>query len=108
MTKLSLNCTDHRFTINFRQQATCAEWKLPQWSKKTFSKSFSADSWQEALEEVHAYAWNKWKYASKEKDFQLKGSEKNQEKKDISKKTRDGLQEWIDQLPAKRKQGKTE
>ena len=108
MTKLSLNCTDHRFTISFRQQATCAEWKLPQWSKKTFSKSFSADTWQEALEEVHAYAWNKWKFASKEKDFQLKKSEKIQETKDISKKTRDELQEWIDQLPAKRKQGKTE
>ena len=61
--------------MTFRKEADCADWKFPDWSRKTFSRSFDSgdpESWKNALRSVHDHCWKKWKLASKEPAFQLK------------------------------------
>ena len=95
--------------MTFRKEAGCAEWKFPDWSRKTFSRSFDSgdsESWKNALRAVHDHCWKKWKLACKEPGFQLKKSEQAQVPGQVSESVFKDLQEWIDNLPEKKKRQK--
>ena len=53
-----MNFVDHRFTSSSRLDASSL---VPPYSQTHYSRSFGASrTWQEALELVHKFNWEKW------------------------------------------------
>ena len=101
-TKFTLSNMHWRFVVNFLLESEAPEWKLSEWKQKSFTRVFTEDNWVMKLEEVHTFAWRKWKFASKEEEFRLKDDEV-QKPGHIPKKILKGLAEVVQNLPERKK-----
>jgi hypothetical protein len=105
--KVTLSTVDRRWKVGWTAQSTCAEWLVKPWSQASYSKVFNSSNWQVMLEDVHTYAWQKWKFASAEQAFSLKGRPEQVPGK-LDKKSVQDLAEWVANLPPITKKAKLE
>ena len=98
-TKMTLNVVEHRWVVTFKLAARTKDWQVPPWAQGSFSKSFTSENWLQQLEEVHRYAWQKWKLASKERAFALKKGTIEQLPGKMDRLVIKELQEVVKNLP---------
>ena len=96
--KLTLSTMDWRWCVTWKKGSYSA-WSCPPWSQKTYTKRFTEENWQQQLEDVHSFAWQKWGLAKDMKDMQLKKDEKAQTPGDITSTNIEELESWVQHLP---------